>query len=133
MMHREAACGIDSATMHAPNPAHPAPLLGRDRPAVTLREVAERAGVSMITVSRAINAPQQVSERTRERVQEAVSALGYVPNRAARALASSRSNVIVVLVPSLSNAVFTAVLQGIQDAFDPYGYQILIGNTRYSD
>jgi LacI family gluconate utilization system Gnt-I transcriptional repressor len=62
-----------------------------------------------------------------------VDELGYVPNRAARALASSQSKVIAVLVPSLSNAVFTEVLAGIQDALDADDYQILIGNTRYSD
>ena len=56
-----------------------------------------------------------------------------MPNRAARALASARSHVIAVLVPSLSNAVFTDVLAGIQDAVDADGYQVLIGNTRYSD
>lgn len=86
-----------------------------------------------MTASRAISQPELVSPMLRSRVELAVEELGYVPNRAARALASSRSNVIVVLVPSLANAVFTAVLQGIQDALDPYGYQILIGNTRYSD
>jgi LacI family gluconate utilization system Gnt-I transcriptional repressor len=100
---------------------------------VTLAAVAARAGVATMTASRAISQPELVSPMLRSRVELAVEELGYVPNRAARALASSRSNVIVVLVPSLANAVFTAVLQGIQDALDPYGYQILIGNTRYSD
>lgn len=100
---------------------------------VTLAAVAAHAGVATMTASRAISQPELVSSLLRERVEKAVEELGYVPNRAARALASSKSNVIVVLVPSLSNAVFTAVLAGIQDALDPYGYQILIGNTRYSD
>ncbi|SFV16204.1 LacI family DNA-binding transcriptional regulator [Pseudoduganella namucuonensis] len=100
---------------------------------VTLASVAEHAGVATMTASRAISQPELVSPLLRERVEKAVEELGYVPNRAARALASSKSNVIVVLVPSLSNTVFTAVLQGIQDALDPHGYQILIGNTRYSD
>jgi LacI family gluconate utilization system Gnt-I transcriptional repressor len=86
-----------------------------------------------MTASRAINQPELVSPALRARVEQAVAALGYVPNRAARALASSRSKVIVVLVPSLSNAVFTAVLAGIQDQFEADDYQILIGNTRYSD
>jgi len=107
---------------------------GRSRASgrVTLAEVATHAGVATMTASRAISQPELVSTLLRERVEKAIAELGYVPNQAARALASSRSNVIVVLVPSLSNAVFTAVLAGIQDALDPYGYQILIGNTRYS-
>ena len=100
---------------------------------VTLAEVAARAGVGTMTASRAISQPEMVSPALRMRVEQAVAELGYVPNRAARALASAHSKVIVVLVPSLSNAVFTDVLAGIQDALEPDGYQILIGNTRYSD
>ena len=99
----------------------------------TLAAVAERAGVSTMTASRALNQPQLVSDAVRVRVSQAVTDLGYVPNRAARALASSHSHVIVVLVPSLTNLVFTAVLEGIQDAVDASNYQLLIGNTRYSD
>jgi LacI family gluconate utilization system Gnt-I transcriptional repressor len=100
---------------------------------VTLSDVARLAGVAPMTASRAINQPELVSSLLRQRVEQAVQELGYVPNRAARALASAQSNVIVVLVPSLSNTVFTAVLQGIQDVLDADNYQVLIGNTRYSD
>jgi LacI family gluconate utilization system Gnt-I transcriptional repressor len=99
----------------------------------TLEEVAQVAGVSTMTASRALSQPQLVSEVTRTKVEKAVIELGYVPNRAARALASSQSRVIVVLVPSLSNVVFTAVLDGIHDALEGRQYQLLIGNTRYSD
>jgi len=100
---------------------------------VTLADVAAKAGVGTMTASRAISQPDMVSAALRARVDQAVAELGYVPNRVARALASAQSKVIVVLVPSLSNAVFTDVLAGIQDALEPDGYQILIGNTRYSD
>ena len=86
-----------------------------------------------MTASRAISQPSMVSAELRARVEEAVRTLGYVPNRAARALASSHSKVIAVLIPSLSNAVFTDVLAGIQDALGPHGYQVLISDTRYSD
>jgi len=99
----------------------------------TLEEVAVLAGVSTMTASRALSQPRLVSEATRAKVEQAVIELGYVPNRAARALASAHSRVIVVLVPSLSNAVFTAVLDGIHDAVGASQYQLLIGNTRYSD
>ncbi|NRR31716.1 LacI family DNA-binding transcriptional regulator [Oxalobacteraceae bacterium] len=109
------------------------PAKSRASGKVTLAAVAERAGVATMTASRAITQPDMVSETLRTRVQQAVAELGYVPNRAARALASAQSKVIAVLVPSLSNAVFTAVLAGIQDALDADDYQILIGNTRYSD
>lgn len=105
----------------------------RSRGRVTLADVARRAGVGTMTASRAISQPGMVSAELRARVEQAVRDLGYVPNRAARALASSRSKVIAVLIPSLSNAVFTDVLAGIQDALDQYGYQVLISDTRYSD
>ncbi|WP_296952597.1 LacI family DNA-binding transcriptional regulator [uncultured Massilia sp.] len=99
----------------------------------TLEEVAAHAGVSTMTASRALSQPRLVSDATRAKVELAVAELGYVPNRAARALASAQSRVIVALVPSLSNVVFTAVLDGIQDALAAGDYQLLIGNTRYSD
>lgn len=86
-----------------------------------------------MSASRAISHPEQVSTELRQRIDKAVLELGYMPNRAARALASARSNVIAVLVPSLSNTVFTDVLAGVQDALSADGYQVLIGNTRYSD
>ncbi|MDB5952574.1 MAG: transcriptional regulator [Massilia sp.] len=99
----------------------------------TLAAVAAKAGVSTMTASRALNQPDLVSDDVRARVGQAVAALGYVPNRAARALASSQSNVIVVLVPSLSNFVFNEVIDGIQKVVDAADFQLLIGNTRYSD
>jgi LacI family gluconate utilization system Gnt-I transcriptional repressor len=105
---------------------------GRGTGRATLEQVAGMAGVSIMTASRALSQPQMVSELTRVKVEQAVAELGYVPNRAARALASSQSHVIVVLVPSFSNAVFTAVLEGIHDAVAPGQYQLLIGNTYYS-
>lgn len=106
---------------------------GRSRGRVTLADVARHAGVSSMTASRAMSAPETVSPELRLRVEQAVAELGYLLNRAARALASARSSVIAVLIPSFSNAVFTDVLAGIQDALDPRGYQLLISNTRYSD
>ncbi|MFC5546920.1 LacI family DNA-binding transcriptional regulator [Massilia aerilata] len=106
---------------------------GRGTGRATLEEVARLAGVSTMTASRALSRPQLVSDATRAKVERAVLELGYVPNRAAQALASRQSHVIAVLVPSLSNAVFTAVLDGIQDAVEASHYQLLIGNTHYSD
>jgi LacI family gluconate utilization system Gnt-I transcriptional repressor len=111
----------------------PETLRNRTSGRVTLAEVAARAGVGTMTVSRVINQPELVSAALRTRIEEAIAELGYIPNRAARALVSAQSKVIVVLVPSLSNAVFTDVLAGVQDALGRDGYQILIGNTLYSD
>lgn len=101
------------------------------RGAITLTDVAEAANVAPITVSRALNAPQTVSDALRQRVAAAVEALGYVPNRMAGALASARTRAIPVIVPSLANVVFVEVIEGIQETVEARGYQMLLGSTDY--
>ncbi|WNL41822.1 LacI family DNA-binding transcriptional regulator [Halomonas sp. PAMB 3264] len=98
---------------------------------VTLGQVAKAAGVSPMTVSRALNHPDKVSDQTRHNVLESVKRLGYVPNLVAGSLASSRSSLIAVIVPSLSNSVFVEVIKGLQDTLENEGYQLLLGNTDY--
>ena len=97
-----------------------------------LAEVAKLAGVSPITASRFFRNPEALSVSKRERVASAAKELGYVPNLAARALASQRSEVIGVLIPSLTNNVFSDVLRGIYDASEGSRYSIQLVNTRYS-
>ncbi|REC96462.1 LacI family DNA-binding transcriptional regulator [Kushneria indalinina] len=108
---------------------------GRDNPratgAVRLSDVAAAAGVAAMTVSRALNQPELVSERTRERVQRAVIETGYVPNRVAGALASSRSKMVAVLVPTVAHSLFADVVQSITDTLAVEGYQVLLGLTGY--
>ncbi len=99
---------------------------------VTMQEVARRAGVSAITVSRALRTPDKVAEALRLRIAQVCQELGYVPNHAASALASARSQTIVVLIPSLSNVVFVDIITGIKDVLDEQGYHLLIGVTGYS-
>lgn len=100
---------------------------------VTLAVVAAQVGVSAITVSRALHNPDKVSPELLTRIQKAVAELGYVPNSAARALASNRSNVIGVLIPSISNQVFTDVLLGIYTSVEDSHLTVQIGNSRYSN
>jgi LacI family gluconate utilization system Gnt-I transcriptional repressor len=97
-----------------------------------LAEVAKLAGVSPITASRFFRNPEALSASKRERVASAAKELGYVPNLAARALASQRTEVIGVLIPSLTNNVFSDVLRGIYDASEGSRYSIQLANTRYS-
>ena len=97
-----------------------------------LTEVAKLAGVSPITASRFFRNPEALSASKRERVENAARELGYVPNLAARALASHRSEVIGVLIPSLTNNVFSDVLRGVYDASEGSRYSIQLANTRYS-
>lgn len=100
--------------------------------AIRLTEVAKLAGVSPITASRFFRNPEALSVSKRERVESAAKELGYVPNLAARALASQRTEVIGVLIPSLTNNVFNDVLRGIYDASEGSRYSIQFVNTRYS-
>ncbi len=113
-----------------PDAAPPRPAR-RQPAAITLKHVAELAGVSPITVSRAINRPAAVSGPLRDRVQVAVDRLGYVQNRMAGALAAAHSPVIPVVVPSLANPVFAETIQGIQEVVQGAGYQLLLGHTEY--
>ncbi len=99
---------------------------------IRLAEVAELAGVSPITASRFFRNPEALSTAKRARVESAAKELGYVPNLAARALASHRTEVIAVLIPSLTNNVFSDVLRGIYDASEGSRYSIQLSNTRYS-
>lgn len=98
----------------------------------TLADVARRAGVSPVTVSRAIRQPEMVSERLRARIDDAVAALNYIPNHLASALASTRTGIVGVIVPSLTNGVFEDYLNAIQDILNPAGIQVLVLNVRYS-
>ena len=97
----------------------------------TLSDVAERAGVSAVTASRALRNPQMVSAALRERVASAVRELAYIPNQLASALASARTRTIGVVVPSLTNGVFADYLRALHDVFLPAGLQIFVSNSRY--
>ena len=85
----------------------------------TLAQVAAHAGVSPITVSRVVRLPDMVAAATRERVEAAMRALGYVPNLVAGSLASARTRTVGVLVPTVANAIFADTIQGISDALEP--------------
>jgi LacI family gluconate utilization system Gnt-I transcriptional repressor len=98
---------------------------------VTLQDVAREAQVSPITASRALRGERGVAAELVARVQAAVQRLGYIPDPAARALASQRSTQVPVLVPLLSNALFVDVLESVHRVLFPAGYQPLIGVTHY--
>lgn len=99
---------------------------------LTLADVAREAEVSAITVSRCIRNPDRVSEAARQRIRAAIDTLGYVPDMAASALASNRTNVIGLVIPSMTNAVFSDVLKGVYNAAEEKPLTVQIGNSRYS-
>ena len=111
------------------------PTLQRQRSTgrVTLSDVARIAGVSPITVSRALRGERSVDPALVERVNMASAQLGYVPDPAARALASHRSNHVGILIPLLSNALFVDLLEAAQRTLRAGGFQTLIGVTHYDD
>ena len=98
---------------------------------VTLADVARLAEVSPITVSRALRGERSVDPALIARVVDASRRLGYVPDPAARALASRHSSHVAVLIPMLSNALFVDLLEAVQRTLRPAGYQTLIGITHY--
>lgn len=98
---------------------------------LTLRDVSEASGVSEMTVSRVLRNRGDVSEATRAKVLEAARELGYVPNKIAGALASSRVNLVAVIIPSLSNMVFPEVMTGINEILEDTELQPVVGVTNY--
>lgn len=99
---------------------------------VRLQDVAAAAGVSTITVSRCISNPSRVSKKTLEHVLKVAEQLGYIPNRLASGLASARSMVVGVVVPTIANPIHGIIMQGVADLLEPAGYQILLGNSHFS-
>ena len=97
-----------------------------------IKEVALAAGVSVATVSRTLAMPDVVLPVTRQRVQDAIRQLGYTPNLQARSLRTARTNVIVALVPDISNPFFAEVIRGIEQVAHSNRYSVLLGDTQYS-
>ncbi len=100
---------------------------------ITLDDVAKLAGVSPITVSRVLNHPDKVSAKTREKVQQAISVTGYVPNLLAGGLASKRSRLIAVIVPSMSNTVYAETVRVLTQSLRDVGYQVFLGESWFDE
>jgi LacI family gluconate utilization system Gnt-I transcriptional repressor len=114
-----------------PSQRPPLRKIRRGSGGLTLTDVARVAGVSPITVSRALNNPEQLTAETLARVQEAVARTGYVPNRIAGGLASNRSRLIAALVPNISSGVFLETVQALTEEFERAGYQVMLGQSGY--
>lgn len=97
-----------------------------------MTDVAQLAGVSTSTVSRALRKPSAVSPALRARVESAISSLHYVPNSMAGGLAASRTRTVGVIVPSLVNSFFSATIEAMAEGLNADGYQILLGHSGYA-
>lgn len=96
---------------------------------VTIYDIAKKANVSPMTVSRVINKSGQISESTRKKVEKVVKELGYIPNSAARSLISKRTKILSLLITDITNPFFTRVARGAEDKAKQTGLQILLSNS----
>lgn len=98
---------------------------------VTMATVGRLAGVSQVTVSRALSDPAKVSPETLVRIREAIDLTGFVPNALAGALASRKSMLISALVPSITNIIYSSMVRAFSEEMRARGYQILLSETGF--
>ncbi|MEO6271450.1 MAG: LacI family DNA-binding transcriptional regulator [Lautropia sp.] len=99
---------------------------------IRLADVARAAGVSAMTVSRALHEPQRLRPQTLRTTLEKIRELGYLPNVSARSLASNRSRIVAAIVPTLSHSVYAGTLQGLSDGLRGSGFELMLGDSGYS-
>lgn len=99
----------------------------------SLQDIADRVGVTKMTVSRFLRDPSLVSEKTKHKIEKVVDELGYIHNRAPTMLSKSSSKSIGVLLPSLSNQVFANFVQGIEAETNKRGYEVILSHYGYSE
>lgn len=97
----------------------------------SLQDVADRVGVTKMTISRFLRNPEQVSEKLRGTIARTLDELGYIPNRVPDILSNATSRAIGVLLPSLTNQVFAEVIRGIETVTDAAGYQTMLAHYGY--
>lgn len=98
------------------------------KPNVTMQEIADRLGVSLKSVSLAVNGTGRLSQKTRERILQAAREMGYRPNFAARSLVTRRSCLIGVLLPYSNSSFFGDIMTGIEKKAHEHGFMLLLGN-----
>lgn len=95
----------------------------------TIEDVAKRAGVSAMTVSRVINNSGYISQETRQRVERAIAELGYVPNALARGLRFKQTKTLALVLTDITNPFFTTLARGVEDAASEQGFSVIFCNT----
>ncbi len=96
---------------------------------ITIRDVAQHAGVSVTTVSHVVNDTRFVSADARERVKEAIEALKYVPSQVARSLKNNRTHTVGMMIPNSSNPYFAEIIRGIEDTCFESGFNVILCNS----
>ena len=98
---------------------------------ITIKDIAERAGVSYATVSRALNGRPDVNEETRSRIFDLAAEMGYQPNAIARSLVKKKSHIIALIVPDVSNPFFADISMAVNAAAENAGYTTMVCNTAW--
>jgi LacI family transcriptional regulator len=96
---------------------------------VTIYDIAARAGVSAMTVSRVINNTGKISDKTKVKVRRVMEELNYVPNQMARSLVLQQSNLLFLLITDITNPFYTTLARGAEDVAKKHGYRLLFGNS----
>jgi LacI family transcriptional regulator len=96
---------------------------------VTIYDIAAKANVSAMTVSRVINNTGKISDKTRAKVQRVMEELNYVPNQMARSLVLQQTNLLFLLITDITNPFYTTLARGAEDFANKYGYRLLFGNS----
>ncbi|WP_072016813.1 DNA-binding transcriptional regulator CytR [Erwinia oleae] len=105
----------------------------REATGATMKDVAEKAGVSTATVSRALMSPEKVSAVTRQKVEDAVTAVGYSPHTLARNSKRSESRTILVIVPDICDPFFSEMIRGVESVAAAVGYLVLLGDCAHQN
>ncbi len=104
-------------------------MQGQIKKRSNLRDVATRSGVSVATVSRVLNTPDKVATETRTRVEQAIADLKFVPSAAARAMNRGNSGMVAALLPTLDNAIYARVVDGLETRFRDDGLSLIVAQT----
>jgi LacI family transcriptional regulator len=99
--------------------------------AVTIKDIAKKAGVSYSTVSRALNNDKIIKQETRERIARIAREMGYKPNAIARGLVMKETNTLGLVIPDITNPFYPEVARGIEECANEYGYTIFLCNSNW--
>ncbi|HAU93052.1 MAG TPA: transcriptional regulator, partial [Alteromonas sp.] len=97
----------------------------------SLQDIADQLGITKMTVSRYFRSPEKVAPATREKIAQAVKHSGYIHNRAPALMSRALSRTIGVVIPSLSNQVFSALVDGIETITNADSFDILLAHSGY--
>ncbi|MHB8062649.1 MAG: LacI family DNA-binding transcriptional regulator, partial [Ruminiclostridium sp.] len=98
--------------------------------AITIKDVAKKAGVSIATVSRVANKkPQGISPKKRDYVQQIINEMGYTPSGLARGMITKHTSTIGLVIPDITNPFFPLMARGVEDYAQANGYSVFLCNT----